>query len=177
MTFATESLLSGPPRAGTSRLARQLTTLVPAMTLAEALETTRIHCVAALTGDGTSVAMTRPCRAPHQTISDVGLIGGGPLPGRARGHGRTTAGSPLANGAGFKRHRRQDSDRPSWAWPVVACADGGECSRASLAGRDGTCDLRIGARAAHTRMPQARRPLLQTVVNRTRRMRGAPLHV
>jgi magnesium chelatase family protein len=59
-------------------LARRLTTIVPAMTLAEAMETTRIHRVAGLTGARTAlVTTTRPCRAPHHTISDVGLIGGG----------------------------------------------------------------------------------------------------
>jgi magnesium chelatase family protein len=53
------------------------------MSLAEALETTRIHSVAGLTGARTAVVTTCPCRAPPQTISDVGLIGGGqvPLPG------------------------------------------------------------------------------------------------
>jgi magnesium chelatase family protein len=73
-------LLLGPPGAGTSRLARRLTTILPAMTLAEALETTRIHRVAGLTGDRTALVTTRPCRVPHHTISDVGLIGGGHLP-------------------------------------------------------------------------------------------------
>jgi magnesium chelatase family protein len=64
-------------------LARRLTTIVPAMRLAEALETTRIHRVAGLIGDCTAWVTTRPCRAPHYTISDVGLIGGGhvPMPG------------------------------------------------------------------------------------------------
>jgi hypothetical protein len=64
-------------------LARRLTTILPAMTLAEALETMRIHRVAGLTGDRTAWVTTRPCRAPHQTISDVGPIGGGqvPMPG------------------------------------------------------------------------------------------------
>ena len=64
-------------------LARRLTTILPAMTLAEALETTRIHSVAGLTGDRTAVVTTRPFRAPHHTISDAGLIGGGhvPMPG------------------------------------------------------------------------------------------------
>jgi magnesium chelatase family protein len=53
------------------------------MTLAEALETTRIHSVAGLTGDHTALVTTRPCRAPHHHILDVGLIGGGhvPMPG------------------------------------------------------------------------------------------------
>jgi magnesium chelatase family protein len=47
------------------------------MTLAEALETTRIHRVAGRTGDRTALVTTRPFRAPHHIISDVGLIGGG----------------------------------------------------------------------------------------------------
>ena len=53
------------------------------MTLPEAIETTRIHSVAGLTGDRTALVTTRPFRAPHHTISDVGLIGGGqvPMPG------------------------------------------------------------------------------------------------
>ena len=50
------------------------------MTVAEALETTRIHRVAGRTGARTTLVTTRPCRAPHQTISDVGLIGGGQMP-------------------------------------------------------------------------------------------------
>ena len=58
-------------------LARRLTTILPAMTLVEAIETTRIHRVAGLTGDRTALATTRPFRAPHYTISDAGLIGGG----------------------------------------------------------------------------------------------------
>jgi magnesium chelatase family protein len=64
-------------------LARRLTAILPAMTLAEAIETTRIHRVAGLTGDRTALVTARPCRAPHYTISDVGLIGGGhvPMPG------------------------------------------------------------------------------------------------
>src|SRR5499426_2712570 len=76
-------LLLGPPGAGTSMLARRLTTILPAMTLAEAIETTRIHRVAGLTGDRTALVTSRPFRAPHHPISDVGLIGGGqvPMPG------------------------------------------------------------------------------------------------
>jgi magnesium chelatase family protein len=61
-------------------LARRLTTILPAMTLPEAIETTRIHRVAGLTGARTALVTTRPCRAPHHTISDVGLIGGGQVP-------------------------------------------------------------------------------------------------
>jgi magnesium chelatase family protein len=70
-------------------LARRLTTILPAMTLPEALDTTRIHRVAGLTGDRLAWVTTRPCRAPHHTISAVGLLGGGhvPLPGEgSRAH-------------------------------------------------------------------------------------------
>jgi magnesium chelatase family protein len=61
-------------------LARRLATVLPAMTLAEAIGTTRIHRPAGLTGDRTALVTTRPFRAPHHTISDVGLIGGGHVP-------------------------------------------------------------------------------------------------
>ena len=57
-----------------------MTTLLPAMTLAEALETTRLHRVAGLTGARPALVTARPCRAPPQTISDVGWIGGGHFP-------------------------------------------------------------------------------------------------
>jgi magnesium chelatase family protein len=61
-------------------LACRLTTIVPPMTLAEALETTRIHSVAGLTGRQAAGVATRPCRAPHHPISDVGVSGGGQMP-------------------------------------------------------------------------------------------------
>jgi magnesium chelatase family protein len=61
-------------------LARRITSSVPAMRLAEALETTCIHRVAGLTGARTALVTARPCRAPPHTISAVGLIGGGHLP-------------------------------------------------------------------------------------------------
>jgi Magnesium chelatase, subunit ChlI len=62
-------LLLGPPGAGKSMLARRLTPILPAMTLAEAIETTRIHRVAGRTGDRTAWVTTRPCRAPRHIIS------------------------------------------------------------------------------------------------------------
>ena len=61
-------------------LGRRLTSIQPTMTLAEAIETARIHRVAGLTGDRTALVTTRPFRAPHHTISDVGLVGGGQIP-------------------------------------------------------------------------------------------------
>jgi magnesium chelatase family protein len=64
-------------------LARRLTTILPAMSLPEALDTTRIHRVAGRTGDRTTLVTTRPFRASHHTIATVGLSGGGqvPMPG------------------------------------------------------------------------------------------------
>ena len=64
-------------------LARRVTTILPAIAVAEAIETTRIYSVAGLTGDRTAWVTTRPCRAPQRPISDAGLIGGGhvPMPG------------------------------------------------------------------------------------------------
>src|SRR5919108_2001413 len=73
-------LLLGPPGAGKSRQARRLTTILPAMRVAEALETTRIHRVAGRTDGRTALVTRRPCRAPHQTLSAVGRSGGGPIP-------------------------------------------------------------------------------------------------
>jgi hypothetical protein len=72
-----------PPGAGTSMLARRLSTILPVTTLAGAIEITRIHRVAGRTGDRTALMTTRPCPTPHHPISDVGLIGGGhvPMPG------------------------------------------------------------------------------------------------
>jgi magnesium chelatase family protein len=64
-------------------LARRRTTILPATTVAEAVDTPRIPRVAGLTGRHTGLVTTRPFHAPHHTISDVGLIGGGqvPMPG------------------------------------------------------------------------------------------------
>jgi hypothetical protein len=81
----------GPRRPDKSRLARRLTTLLPALTLAEAIETTRLHSVAGLTGARTALVTTRPCRAPHHPLSEAGLIGIGGCRGRGRCRGPTTA--------------------------------------------------------------------------------------
>lgn len=76
-------LLVGPPGAGKTMLARRLPTILPSMSLEEALETTKVHSVAGTLRMGESILAMRPFRAPHHTISDAGLIGGGshPRPG------------------------------------------------------------------------------------------------
>ncbi len=78
-------ILIGPPGAGKTMLARRLPTILPSMDLEEALETTKIHSVAGTLAAGESLRTVRPFRAPHHTISDAGLVGGGswPRPGEA----------------------------------------------------------------------------------------------
>ncbi|MBI5136454.1 MAG: YifB family Mg chelatase-like AAA ATPase [Nitrospirae bacterium] len=72
-------LMVGPPGSGKSMLARRLPGILPPPTFAEAVETTRIHSVAGAL-NGTGLVTHRPFRAPHHTISDAGLIGGGTVP-------------------------------------------------------------------------------------------------
>jgi hypothetical protein len=78
-------------------LARRLTTISPAMRLADALETMRIHRVAGRTGARTVMVTMQPCRAPHHTISRVGLIGAARGRGQARCHWHTMACSAWMN--------------------------------------------------------------------------------
>ena len=76
-------IMIGPPGSGKSMMAKRLPTILPPLTLAESLETTQIHSVAGKLGRGTSLISQRPFRAPHHTISEVALVGGGvnPQPG------------------------------------------------------------------------------------------------
>lgn len=73
-------MMIGPPGSGKTMLARRLPTILPDMTINEALETTKIHSVAGLLDPNTPLLATRPFRSPHHTISDAGLIGGGSYP-------------------------------------------------------------------------------------------------
>lgn len=76
-------LLVGPPGAGKSMLAKRLPSILPPLTLSEALETTKIHSVAGKLKKGSKLMTIRPFRSPHHTISPVALVGGGsnPTPG------------------------------------------------------------------------------------------------
>ncbi len=76
-------ILIGPPGAGKTMLARRLPSILPPLSLQEALETTKIHSVAGKLPHHATLLSTRPFRAPHHTISDVALVGGGahPQPG------------------------------------------------------------------------------------------------
>lgn len=73
-------ILIGPPGSGKTMLAKRLPSILPPLTMKEALETTKIHSVAGKIGTETSLMTVRPFRSPHHTISDVALVGGGSYP-------------------------------------------------------------------------------------------------
>lgn len=74
------AIMVGPPGSGKTMMARRLPTILPPLTLDEALETTKIHSVAGLLKSGRSLVTHRPFRSPHHTVSDVALVGGGSIP-------------------------------------------------------------------------------------------------
>jgi magnesium chelatase family protein len=73
-------IMIGPPGAGKTMLAKRLPTILPPLSLHEALETTKIHSVAGRLDKNATLMATRPFRSPHHTISDIALVGGGSMP-------------------------------------------------------------------------------------------------
>jgi magnesium chelatase family protein len=73
-------IMIGPPGSGKTMLAKRIPTIIPPLTLREALETTKIHSVAGKIDRNTSLMTRRPFRSPHHTISDIALVGGGQFP-------------------------------------------------------------------------------------------------
>ena len=74
------AILIGPPGAGKTMLAKRLPTILPPLSLQEALDTTKIHSVAGKLPENATLISKRPYRSPHHTISDVALVGGGGIP-------------------------------------------------------------------------------------------------
>ncbi|MFH0794346.1 MAG: YifB family Mg chelatase-like AAA ATPase, partial [bacterium] len=73
-------LMVGPPGSGKTMLAKRCPTILPEMTLEEAIESTKIHSIAGLTNSHRALIATRPFRSPHHTVSNIALVGGGSVP-------------------------------------------------------------------------------------------------
>ena len=74
------AIMIGPPGSGKTMLAKRLPSILPSLTIEEAIETTKIHSVAGILPTDSALVSTRPFRSPHHTISDAGLVGGGTFP-------------------------------------------------------------------------------------------------
>ncbi len=74
------AIMIGPPGSGKTMLAKRIPSILPPMSMDEALETTKIHSVSGFMGERQGLVTTRPFRSPHHTISDAGLVGGGSYP-------------------------------------------------------------------------------------------------
>lgn len=73
-------IMVGPPGSGKTMMARRIPTILPPLSLEEALETTKVHSVSGILDSGKALITARPFRAPHHTVSDVALVGGGSIP-------------------------------------------------------------------------------------------------
>jgi magnesium chelatase family protein len=78
--FVYNLLMIGSPGSGKSMLSRRLPTILPPLTPAESLDTTRVYSAVGLLPPGRALLATRPFRSPHHTISDAGMVGGGTVP-------------------------------------------------------------------------------------------------
>ncbi len=78
------AIMIGPPGAGKTMLAKRLPSILPPLSLQEALETTKIHSVAGKLGARSTLISRRPFRSPHHSISDAALVGGGSFPATGR---------------------------------------------------------------------------------------------